>query len=50
MLFRLAVGDDPNSWTGLGSTVAICFAGVVTVYAGLASYEEKLKNAKPAQV
>lgn len=50
MLIRLSIGDDPNNWTGLGSTAMICFSAIVGAYAGLASYEEKLKNAKPTQV
>lgn len=44
MGYRLAQGDDPNTWTGIATMVLGCFTAIVTAYAVAASYE-KVKGA-----
>ena len=48
MLYRLALGDDPNSWTGIATMVIGCFTAIVTAYAVAASYEKVKLNAGDA--
>lgn len=45
MCARLAVGDDPNSWTGLGGVVITMLTTVVLGYQGSVAYEKKVDAA-----